>query len=110
LSLLLPNDTNEEESITPLQIGCNISKHCHKNTLLWYKSGARGHNGSATNLYGYTKGKDKPRTNESKVHGCSAVVEIKADSGSGSQKSLPFVAVNMLKAIQHPLRTHLRCI
>jgi len=33
------------------------------------------------------------------------MVEVKADSGSGSQKSLPFVAVNILKAIQHPLRT-----
>jgi len=60
-SVLLPNDTNEEESITRLQIRHNISKHCHKNTLLWYswsyKSGTRGHNGSATPLYGYTKWK-----------------------------------------------------
>jgi hypothetical protein len=48
---------------------------------------------SATNLCRYTKGKDKPRTVERK-----AMVGVKADNGSGSQKSLHFLAVNMLKA------------
>lgn len=45
-----------------------------------------------------------------KSMGCSAMVGVKADSGSGSQKSLLFVAVNMLKAVQHPRHTHLRCV
>jgi len=45
-----------------------------------------------------------------KSMGSSAIVGVKADSGSGSQKSLPFVAVNMLQAVQHPLHTHLRCV
>jgi hypothetical protein len=38
-----------------------------------------------------------------KSMGCSASVGVKADSGSGSQEFLPFVAINMLKAVQHPL-------
>lgn len=45
-----------------------------------------------------------------KSMGSFAMVGVKADSGLGSQKSLPFVAINMLQAVQYPLHTHLRCV